>query len=318
MSNIVSLVVPVYNVEKYLKKCLDSIFDQNISTELFQVIVVNDGTKDRSMEIVRQYQYPNLQIIEQENKGLSVARNEGLKVCKGKYVWFVDSDDWLLEGALLSVIETIRKYDGIDIISSSLKKIEPETGRESLDFFFSQDFLTGKQYLFRGYNQGAIQRFIIRRDFLIKYDIKFIPNILHEDGVFGYSILYLANNVFILPEPIYAYRIRQQDSIMSNIKIRSAYDLIKGHKILVKEDKQEFTEWIYNLIFVIFIFCHKILYTNDFDVFYKNNKEYIKSESLILLHSHKARLKFRGIFMSSMPLLYFKVKYLFSNNNITR
>ena len=86
----ISIIVPVYNVENYIKKCLDSIFDQTYKD--YEVIVVNDGTKDNSMNIVNNYK---VKIVTQKNQGLSAARNHGVEKAKGEYLIFLDSDDYL-------------------------------------------------------------------------------------------------------------------------------------------------------------------------------------------------------------------------------
>ena len=84
-----SIIIPVYNVEKYLKKCLDSVFNQTYKD--YEVIVVNDGTKDNSMDIVKDY---DVKVINQKNQGLSAARNAGVKKATGEYLIFLDSDDY--------------------------------------------------------------------------------------------------------------------------------------------------------------------------------------------------------------------------------
>ena len=90
-----SIIIPVYNVEKFITRCLHSCVSQNLSINEFEIVVVNDGTRDNSMKFVSQFaeEYSNISIINQENKGLSAARNRGLSVAKGDYVWFVDSDE---------------------------------------------------------------------------------------------------------------------------------------------------------------------------------------------------------------------------------
>ena len=94
---ILSIIIPIYNVEQFIAQCIESIYSQHFPLERFEVIAVNDGTPDHSMDIVKRFaaKYSNLQIINQENKGLSVARNTGMQYAKGDYVWFIDSDDWL-------------------------------------------------------------------------------------------------------------------------------------------------------------------------------------------------------------------------------
>ena len=97
-----SIVIPVYNVEKYIKRCLDSVFNQSFKD--FEVIVVNDGTKDNSMDIVENY---DVKIITQKNQGLSVARNTGVKKAKGEYIIFLDSDDYIEKDLLKNINKSL-------------------------------------------------------------------------------------------------------------------------------------------------------------------------------------------------------------------
>ena len=119
---LVSIIIPIYNVEKYIEQCFTSIYAQDISEDIFEVIAVNDGTPDNSMSIVKTIasQHKNLVIINQENQGLSVARNTGLDHAKGEYIWFVDSDDWLTKDSLSIVLDTIISYPKIDVFATVL------------------------------------------------------------------------------------------------------------------------------------------------------------------------------------------------------
>ena len=97
-----SIIIPVYNVEKYIGKCLESVMNQTYKD--YEVIVVNDGTKDNSMDIVKNYP---VKIIEQENQGLSVARNTGVKKAKGEYIIFLDSDDYIEKDLLKNINKSL-------------------------------------------------------------------------------------------------------------------------------------------------------------------------------------------------------------------
>lgn len=102
-----SIIVPVYNVEKYVRPCIESIFKQSLDEERFEVIIVNDGSTDHSMEMIADIvqQYHNITIINQENQGVSVARNNGISVAKGEYILMPDPDDLLVENSLLPLLE---------------------------------------------------------------------------------------------------------------------------------------------------------------------------------------------------------------------
>lgn len=111
-----SFVIPVYNVEKYLSRCLDSIFSQNYSN--FEVICVNDGSSDDSLTILNHFStlHSNMRVISQENRGLGEARNTGAKYVTGDYLWFIDSDDWIELGALDILYNYIKEEGDKDMI----------------------------------------------------------------------------------------------------------------------------------------------------------------------------------------------------------
>lgn len=112
-----SLVIPMYNVELYIEKCLNSCINQDLSSNEYEIIIVNDGSKDTSLSraeaIARKHN--NIKIISQENGGLSSARNTGLKNAKGEYIWFIDSDDWI-EPNVLKNLYQIASHNNLDIL----------------------------------------------------------------------------------------------------------------------------------------------------------------------------------------------------------
>ena len=112
-----SVIIPVYNVEKYIKKCLDSVFNQSFKD--YEVIVVNDGTEDRSMDIVEKY---DVNIINQKNSGLSSARNAGVKKSKGEYIIFLDSDDYWEEDLLKEI--ALSTKNNPDIVRFQIQEVQ--------------------------------------------------------------------------------------------------------------------------------------------------------------------------------------------------
>lgn len=97
-----SIIIPIYNVEKYLRVCLDSCLKQDVPKSSYEIITVNDGSPDSCDKIIEEYytKFPNIRVITQKNSGLSVARNNGLNIARGEYVWFVDSDDYITTNCL--------------------------------------------------------------------------------------------------------------------------------------------------------------------------------------------------------------------------
>ena len=102
-----SIIVPIYNVEKYVRTCIESIFRQGLDENRFEVIIVNDGTQDKSMEVIADIivRHKNIIVINQENQGLSVARNNGIAVAKGEYLLMPDSDDMLIDHSVEPLLE---------------------------------------------------------------------------------------------------------------------------------------------------------------------------------------------------------------------
>ena len=93
-----SIIIPVYNTEEYLPRCLNSCLEQDLLANEYEIIAINDGSSDNSLQILNAYalKYPNIRVINQENRGLGATRNRGLNLAIGEYIWFVDSDDWVL------------------------------------------------------------------------------------------------------------------------------------------------------------------------------------------------------------------------------
>lgn len=293
---LVSIIIPIYNVEKYIEQCFTSIYAQDISEDIFEVIAVNDGTPDNSMSIVKTIasQHKNLVIINQENQGLSVARNTGLDHAKGEYIWFVDSDDWLTKDSLSIVLDTIISYPKIDVFATVLMMQYEKNDKAKVEYVPNPKVKSGRDYMFRNNNanRGACQRYVFKKAFLEKYDLRFMPGVYHEDGEFSNRMLYLADKLMIIPQPVYNYRIRTSGSIMSSRKMKMNDDLVKIFFVLrefaekyVKgnEDYWPYRGKIYECLTASVLFSRNEIFTSEFDSFYQVNKHLIKMEARTLL-----------------------------------
>lgn len=296
---VLSVVVPVYNVERYIEKCLLSILSQTVDTSLYEIVVVNDGTPDDSMSIAERLlnDYTNVVIVNQENGGLSVARNTGLRAASGQYVWFVDSDDWVEEGAMAKVLN-IAQQDKYDIIVTLLQTYSEADGtvkRWNYNKYLIGTVTTGWQYFI---NEGRIaptQQFVFRKDFLDENNLTFLPGVLHEDGQFGFRAFYLAKDVYMLHDICYNYLLRNGGSIMSTIRMKNLYDLWKNYQTLidfeqkiVKTEHRRFWEGRLNTWLVHFYFwAGNICHTDEYKSFMQTHRTYIKNNIYKMLLKHR-------------------------------
>ena len=242
-----SIVVPVYNVERYVRKCLLSIIDQE--NDLFQnieVVVVNDGTKDMSVEQIQDLveKYDNITLVNQENQGLSVARNNGMATAKGDYVWFVDSDDWISKDALKVLMPHLDNVN--DIVSVAYTKVTDSEETVECVFFNEAKTFSGKDsFRQRCEFSTMAQRGIFRKEFMEKNNLVFMPGIYSQDDELCLRASYLAETVTLVPQPIY-YFLRttgeSHKSIMNSGKPKYGFDYITVTKSLVKFKEERIKE----------------------------------------------------------------------------
>ena len=209
-----SIIVPVYNVEQYIKACIESLYRQGISDDDFEVIIVNDGTPDKSIEVVADIinQHSNIIVVEQENQGLSAARNTGLKKANGEYILFVDSDDLLIDSSLKLLLD-ISLSSKADLIVADFRKMEDEEIlRMNESTFPPQEPVikekTGKELLMQDLipDQCYVWRTIYKKEFLEQNKIWFIAGITFEDIPFTHECYLKAQKCLKTNIPLYIYR----------------------------------------------------------------------------------------------------------------
>lgn len=207
---LLSIVVPSYNSGKFLPACLDSILHSGVSLIDFEVIVINDGSTDDSLLVAQSYvkEYPQVSVYSQSNQGLSGARNSGLAVAKGDYVWFVDADDEIGVD-ILSAISILKENEGIDILGIVLQEVDEE--KHPIKQVCSQPslphnkLLTGREAVIMGYNPSSACALIMRTGFLQANDLNFKMGITHEDVEFTYRAVLKAKTAIFSDLVIYYY-----------------------------------------------------------------------------------------------------------------
>lgn len=185
-----SIIVPIYNVEKYVRTCIESIFRQGLDENRFEVIIVNDGTQDKSMEVIADIivRHKNIIVINQENQGLSVARNNGIAVAKGEYLLMPDSDDMLIDHSVEPLLEKALAEkadmivaDFIQMNDEGINNLGQHPISQQKEFQVTE--IDGGDLLLESYCRWY-WRSIYRRDFLLENHILFVPGIYAQDVPF--------------------------------------------------------------------------------------------------------------------------------------
>ncbi|MEH0714096.1 glycosyltransferase family 2 protein [Vibrio owensii] len=209
---LISVIIPIYNVEEYLAECLESVIRQTYKH--IEVLCVIDGSKDNSQAIAEKYATSDsrLNVILQENQGLSGARNTGINVAKGDYIFLLDSDDWLVDNALENLIDASLKHSK-HIVSGGIISFEHDTKVEAP---YKKNRKTGALTL-SGTNFFSVE--VMAWNKLYHKSVfegrRFTPKLIHEDEDFYWRTMPYYRDVFAIPQDIIFYR-KRSNSIMSN------------------------------------------------------------------------------------------------------
>ena len=239
-----SIIVPVYNVEKYIKKCLDSIESQTYKD--YEVIVVNDGTKDNSMDIVNNY---NVKIINQKNKGLSEARNEGVKKAKGDYILFLDSDDYIEKDLLNELNKSLTNNP--DLVRFQIREVFEDNTKKDYNEepFLNKDGVEAFSILCKYHFVENAWAYLYKREFYLKNKFSFKKGAIHEDFGLVPLVIMKAKKVNSISYIGYNY-LQRENSIMSEKNYektkKKVSDMFEHYDYLIKEiNKTELDSKIY-------------------------------------------------------------------------
>ena len=253
-----SLVIPVYNTEKFLEKCLASCLDQNVEMSDYEIVIVDDGTKDNAMDIARRFQnnYSNIRIYSQENAGLSAARNSGFSQATGDYVWFVDSDDWLEPDSVKTVFEKIQNNPDVICIQAR------EDGAAEVRNEIPKSVKNGAEIvMLDGWDDHCVPFYVMKKAFLESCNLHFHVGILHEDTEFTPRMLVYAQRVEIVDKPLYNIYLTP-NSLARNRNIKRSYDCLTVAKRLDDFRKERNMQETLNVAFCDII---ALVINNAFD-----------------------------------------------------
>ena len=214
-----SIIVPFYNAEKHLECCINSLVNQVLREEDYEIILINDGSTDNGKEIAEAYRkkHDNISIYNQVNQGLGATRNIGIELAKGDYVYFIDSDDYLAFNTLDIILNYAFKYH-LDLLGFStfptprVDLIASKTNNQFTDI----EVLKGIDFLIehKNHDLGACW-YIIKRDYLIKSGFKFVEGKFFEDVVFTYNMFLHSKRSLYLPIDAHRY-VTVPNSITNN------------------------------------------------------------------------------------------------------
>ena len=289
----ISVIVPVYNTEKFLKKCIESIINQTLKE--IEIILINDGSTDNSLEVLQFFKEKDERIIivNKKNEGASEARNIGIELARGEYLSFLDSDDYVEENMLEEMYYNSKK-NNVDILISDYYRNEDEEKKYSASSYLGDDLkkLTSKKccleiLLYRV--TPMLWNKLIKRQLFVNNNIKFPEEVFHqEDYITMIKLTYYAKKIMFLKEAFYHYVIHDNQGTKTSGKEKEFFDYYNSYIILEKffKDKRD------GEIFLKKIYAEKIqLYYNYLKRKYKNTKieeklyKELKKEKVQILRS---------------------------------
>lgn len=287
---LISVIIPVYNVEKYLRKCINSILNQTYKN--LEIILVDDGSPDKCGKICDEYREKDLRVhvIHKENGGLSDARNIGIKNATGKYIVFIDSDDWIHPNMIEILFYEIQKSNA-DISMCMFKYIYEDEMEKNIDTEYhinSVEILTSEEVLERYYSDSRVP-YVVAWNKLYKRDlfqkICYPKGKIHEDEFTTYKLFYDAEKIIVVDAELYFYlqrcnsitggssKVKHWDILDAYSESKDYYKVHKESKLLEMVRIKE-TQEIMNL--------YSNLYINRKDEDFVSKKRYLKKRYAIL------------------------------------
>lgn len=299
MDNLLSVIIPVYNVEHYLERCIDSITNQTYKR--LEIILINDGSTDNSRAICLNYSKEDNRIIliDQENGGSSLARNKGLDVATGDVIAFIDSDDYIELEMFEKMLYLLDKHN-LDVIEIAPNNLGMEQTYD--DSFTIEDTITATQRIIKK-TYFSVWRRIYRKE-LIK-NMRFIPKIIHQDVFFTIDVLNKVSHVGHLNSPLYTYNTEGTSVIRSKYSEHKRDIAIKATEYIVSNtSKHPLVQKVVKDYVVNYYTDHYYLicrnYQFDFEKKFRTKlkKEIFKATSLNNLH------------LRTLAVLIFPIKFM--------
>ena len=321
-----SIIVPVYNVENYIRDCFNSIFRQKLNDEDFEVVIINDGTEDNSMTVIADFisQHHNIIIVNQDNQGSSVAWNKGIAIAHGEYILFVDADDLLIERRLKLLLEKAVETKADIVVPEFIEVDDKELTESKISLLtnshhpLSFQKTTGTEMFLMDLHPSEcfVWRKLYKKDFLIQNHLSFVPGIHFQDIPFTTECYIVAGKCFKASQLLYIYRKRNvsvthefrfNKSCENTIAIAKTWELISRYQLtgVVKEKLQD------NVFTNFYNFSIRVsLLSNDFkerEIIYNRLRDVVPD----LYFTNNVRQKFFSYLFWHYPMLYNYVNYYY-------
>lgn len=232
-----SLIIPVYNVERYLPMCLESVVQQGLDD--YEAILVDDGSTDGSSKICDEYaaRYPQFRVIHQENQGVALARNRGISEARGEYILFLDSDDFLVPESIGQVLANALQHE-VDIacfgsISGEREELTARSASLENKHCGSSRVMNGDEYIATHNFLATVWWYIIKREYLQSLNLLFPQGRRLEDGCFTPFVLLHAKRIIHIDAIVYCY-VRQHGSIMHNKDRQRNFEMLSDYAFAAK------------------------------------------------------------------------------------
>lgn len=325
-----SIIIPAYNTEIYIQECLESCLTQDIAIQEYEIIIVNDGSTDGTLSIIKEYaeKYPNIYIINQRNQGVSVAKNAGLLQARGEYIMFVDSDDFITKNSLSTYIKQAYEQD-LDLLLSDyeLIKLNGKTTKETnfRKIPLPQKIYSGTDILERYYGyHGFMCMGLYRRSLFIDNALFFQPGIIFEDLNLVFRIILKAERIMYYPHIIYHY-VKHESSLTSVWNLQKAnmwFQVVANLKALSNSSLSKGTKHFFERNYSFHLYRSLRKTTKNFPADFNIIIEIINEEGLLpIMLSGPLKQRIESAIFNASPHAFFnllqikeKVKSFFSVN----
>lgn len=311
---LISVVVPIYNVEKYLRECLESIINQTYKN--LEIILVNDGSKDASPQICEEYQKKDkrIKVIHKENGGLSDARNQGINIAQGEYITFIDSDDYINKAYIEKLYNAI-KENNVKISQCGIVKVNNQDEILEKIGYVENQIKSGKELIKEIYKGHWTENIVVwNKMYLTKLfkNIRYPVGKIHEDEFITYKILYNLDKMAVISECLYNYR-QTGESIVSKKFNLKRLDILEALEERIKFLKNKNERELYELTLRCYLqktaesYAKTRLYINDNKQILKELVKKYRKNYKYVLKAKKIKLFIRlrmGIFYISPKTFY--------------